>query len=744
MSKFVPYPWQMAPLADRSLVILLEGSKGGGKSRLWCEKLYLLCKRYSGVMALMVRKTRESMTNSTVLFMDRTVRDNDPYCVHKAGAHRFEFSNGSILAYGGMADAEQREQIRSIGQAGGLDAILMEEAVSFKEEDYNELFSTLRGNAMGWRQMMLATNPEGPMHWIYRRLIMGREAVVYRSSAVDNPANPKDYVENLSRLTGVQRQRLYEGKWVRAEGAIYDNWTERNVDGDIAFYHPDLPVFWSVDDGYKNPRVILFCQELSDGTIIVFDEYYKSEQLPDQTIRECLALPYSPPALIVYDPSAVQFAAQLWNYPDVPLQTLAANNNVSEGIKAVRSYLNDGNDHISLYVHPRCQHTIIEMPTYTWSDSTALQGGDPKPVKENDHSCFPAGTLVKTNLGDTPIEMIGIGDYVLTRKGYRRVLASGLTGRSSKLITLEFSDGRKLSGTPDHPVWANGHYIELRALRYGDILEPSDKHERKYRWRRKRSLAIWLFTKAFSSGATRFQRTTAIGCTIDRIRDTFKMAWKHFIEKSGKTPMGLSQTDMRSITRTAIPQTTTLTILNSCLPPNTDNIMQIFSPKKRERHWSIESDQSMSLLRRGINQRLGVSGIANTEGSLGKTVEPNLEPANTADFNLRLSIGGRPDSVLMPANPHGGAISIWMILRKSVQCVIGCLRPADIAKASAAPVSVVKSYAEPIDLLIPVFNLTVEDAHEYFANGVLVSNCDALRYMVATEHAFRIPRALAG
>jgi hypothetical protein len=32
---------------------------------------------------------------------------------------------------------------------------------------------------------------------------------------------------------------------------------------------------------------------------------------------------------------------------------------------------------------------------------------------------------------------------------------------------------------------------------------------------------------------------------------------------------------------------------------------------------------------------------------------------------------------------------------------------------------------------VPVYNLTVDDAHEYFANGILVHNCDALRYMVA-------------
>lgn len=29
-----------------------------------------------------------------------------------------------------------------------------------------------------------------------------------------------------------------------------------------------------------------------------------------------------------------------------------------------------------------------------------------------------------------------------------------------------------------------------------------------------------------------------------------------------------------------------------------------------------------------------------------------------------------------------------------------------------------------------VFNLTVSEVHEYFANGVLVSNCDAERYII--------------
>lgn len=396
MNVFKPHPWQIAPWRDTSPTILLEGSAGGGKSRLAAEKINAYMKRYKGATGVMLRKTRESMTNSTVLFMDKTVVDDDPFVTHVPSKHRFEYTNGSILAYGGLADEKQREQIKSIGAAGGIDIAWIEEATALKLDDFQMVQSRMRGNMAPWRQMILSTNPDGPDHWIYKRLIMGREAVVYRSSADDNPNNPDDYKLSLSRLTGVQAQRLRDGQWVRAEGAVYDNWNEHNVDGDIAYYHEDLNVFWAIDDGYKNPRVILFCQELDDGTIIVFDEYYKSEQLPDQSVTECLERGYKLPALIIYDPSAVQFAAQLWNHPTVPFQTMAANNNVSEGIKAVRSYISDGSGVRSLYVHPKCTHLMEEMSTYTWSDSVVIQGGDPKPVKEHDHSCDALRYMIAT------------------------------------------------------------------------------------------------------------------------------------------------------------------------------------------------------------------------------------------------------------------------------------------------------------------------------------------------------------
>lgn len=37
---------------------------------------------------------------------------------------------------------------------------------------------------------------------------------------------------------------------------------------------------------------------------------------------------------------------------------------------------------------------------------------------------------------------------------------------------------------------------------------------------------------------------------------------------------------------------------------------------------------------------------------------------------------------------------------------------------------------------VPVYNLLIADAHEFYANGVLVHNCDALRYGAYTTRRY--------
>lgn len=395
VAPFDPLGWQGAPWRDQSSVLLLTGSAGGGKSRLAAEKLHGFCLRYPGATALLVRKARVSITNSTAELLKRAVIGDDPRVVHRPSNSRFDYANGSVLMYTGLDDEGQRQRLRSIGAEGGVDIAWLEEATEFEEDDFNAVLARLRGRAASWRQVMLSCNPDAPTHWIYRRLIVGGEAHVYYSTATDNEHNPADYQARLSSLTGVEGDRLARGQWVQASGVVYDVWSDGPTDGNVteaAEYIPDGgDVLWSVDDGYSgaldqstgqygansHPRVFGLYQLRHDGTLVRFAEMYRTQTLSEAQIADVLALPYPAPEFAVVDSSAAELRGRI---QEQGIGTYGGTHPVEEGIKVLRRFIApDTNGRRRLLVHPRCAHFRAEMASYRYDSATG------KPVKQFDH-----------------------------------------------------------------------------------------------------------------------------------------------------------------------------------------------------------------------------------------------------------------------------------------------------------------------------------------------------------------------
>lgn len=396
LAPFKAEGWQIAPWKDKSPVVLLTGSAGGGKSRLAAEKLHAFCKKYPGATCVAVRKNRAIMTNSTIAFLEKTVIGEDPNVKHLSSSFRFEYKNGSVLAYAGMDDDQQREHFKSIGQDGGADLIWFEEANAFSLSDFQVAKSRLRGKAGTFRQFILSTNPDSPLHWIYTNLILGKQANVYYSSAKDNPYNPSDYLDILNSLTGIENLRLNKGLWTQATGLVYEDWRDdldnpsnSNVTYD-AEYDPLCPVYWAVDDGYSgelddngnftansHPRVILFYQIRANGDLIIFDESYAIKTLPEDQIKEALDRPYSKPVHAIVDRSAATLKNRL--YDDFYISYINSRGNVEEGIKETRSWIApDCYNHRRLEIHPRCINLRKEVVSY-------IYGKDGRPQKQFDH-----------------------------------------------------------------------------------------------------------------------------------------------------------------------------------------------------------------------------------------------------------------------------------------------------------------------------------------------------------------------
>jgi len=72
--------------------------------------------------------------------------------------------------------------------------------------------------------------------------------------------------------------------------------------------------------------------------------------------------------------------------------------------------------------------------------------------------CIAEGSMVTTHRGQVAIELVGLDDLVLTRRGWRHVQHVTKMGTKETLI-LTFSDGRKLRCTPDHLLHTSAGWV---------------------------------------------------------------------------------------------------------------------------------------------------------------------------------------------------------------------------------------------------------------------------------------------
>ncbi|MDX2140298.1 MAG: phage terminase large subunit [Chloroflexota bacterium] len=375
---------------------IISGPAGTGKTLALLTLLNRLLWMFPGTRLLIVRKVRAHLSETTLVTFERDVLGlTNPIIgkVQRRNRSNYVYPNGSMVILGGMDDP-------GAFLSGEYDIIYAAEANQFSLDDWELLISRNRSMFCPFKFVCGDTNPSHPRHWILKRRAEGLLTLL-ETTHRDNPRywnaleecwtpEGEEYViGKLGRMTGIRRARYLEGKWVSAEGAIYDNFSEANIT-ENAVYDPSRgDIYWFVDDGYQNMRVILIAQVARDGTVYILAEHALSQQTEPQAIESArklhndLAIPK--PEACYHDPSAAAWGGHciennIFNIP--------ANNKVKEGIKAVREYISDGQGRISLYIHPRCQILIEQLYSYQYAPvkPNSSGGDDPPPLKVDDHA----------------------------------------------------------------------------------------------------------------------------------------------------------------------------------------------------------------------------------------------------------------------------------------------------------------------------------------------------------------------
>lgn len=410
---FSPLPWQRRVLDDLSPTLLLTGSAGGGKSHVYAEKIHAACLKYPNSEWIIARKIKEDVMDSAYrLLRQKVVGKDERVKFHSDSA---EYFNNSWIYFIGMRGERERKAVRSIG-TGAICGAWMEEAHEFEEEDYEEIDARVRGTQMGWTQVGLSTNPNVPLHWIRRRLIIGGEATVFLSSEKDNPYNDTKYTKRLADMKGVEGLRLRDGLWVESTGLViptfYDDYDDeiRNTPPvgcvvDEADYNPNgMPMEIWADQGYagewdqkakmfttrSHPRVLLLVQETARGGFNIFAESYAVQQQEDEHLSDlqkmCIANDWPwPPRKGVYDSASPSLGSYLKK--SGVRTTVAGTKNVDDSIIVLRNNIDrDENGWRSIQIHPRCRLLRLELGSWTYG-----RNGRPGEYLDNGPDCLRYG-----------------------------------------------------------------------------------------------------------------------------------------------------------------------------------------------------------------------------------------------------------------------------------------------------------------------------------------------------------------
>jgi len=306
-------------------------------------------------------------------------------------------------------------------------------------------------------------------------------------------------------------------------------------------------------------------------------------------------------------------------------------------------------------------------------------------AEKHHHFCFVGETLVKTINGDKRIDTINAGDLVLTRSGYKRVLNVFDNGIKS-VKTYDIS-GNKITATEGHKIWTKRFgFIPIKLLTISTIFCIFD--ENLNTWKKKLSSI-----------------TVLDSCDTQ----TQKQEQSEFITQERLTE---KQKDFMSINTSA--KSVSLTQVWLYIMSMAIRLITIFQTLRLSARNFMQRNTQMKIKelkalneiliylqgqkhRNGISLKRGESGIKNTA-----TIIKEMFWYFVLNAEVRL-------------------LGVLLGTKKQLGTTFRNTAPIDAGNGSQQ---------EYLGQKERVYDIEVEDCHEYFANNILVSNSDGMDYFV--------------
>jgi phage terminase large subunit len=572
----------------------------------------------------------------------------------------------------GLYGADNAERLRGLY----FDGVVLDEFALMHPRVWPEIIRPMLTDRMGWA--LFIGTPMGRNH--FARLFAMAEkneswfAAGFKASET-GILPEEELLAAQAEMTEDQYAQEFECSFDAAipgayyAGSIAEAEAEKRI-GNVP-YERASPVHTAWDLGIGDATAIWFCQQV--GMEVRLIDYYEASGVGlDHYARVLQEKPYVYGEHILPHDAAVKELgtgkSRLETLRSLGLKgRVIPAQSIEDGINAARLLIPR-----CWFDKTKCERGIEALRQYRTEYDDRLKTFRNRPLHDwSSHACFVGETAILTRNGMCQIMNLPETGEILTSCGWKAYVNPRITRTDAQLVEVRFNDGLMVKCTPDHLFKTKNGWKFAASLSKHTVIQSSLMNSRNI------SMADFIDFGPASG--------------------TLLVAAKAFIEMYGKQLLGRFQMAVTFITEMITQRTICLAISNVC-PHLT--ISRIHG-EKTKRH----IERAVFQLRR-------------------KKPLPNGTNRQKVDFGI---------SVMQNDQSHGSSgnekkQTVPSAVKNLWQSFVTAVTLKNFARRIAKPLRIesVRKISEKSD----VYCLTVPDAAEFsLANGALVHNCDAFRYL---------------
>jgi phage terminase large subunit len=331
------------------------GGRGSGKSHAFAEAVIEAHVIDQKRRTVCVREIQKSLAQSVKRLLELKIEAMgvSQYFEVQESVIKSRYGDGIIL-FQGM----QNHTSDSIKSLEGVDCAWVEEAQSLSQRSLDLLRPTIRKPGSELWFTWNPHEPTDPVEVLLRNDSPPPDSVVREVNYKDNPWFPdvlRAELEYDQRRDPDKYSHIWLGGYVaNSEARVFRNWRVEDFEAPADAVHR-----FGADFGFAvDPTVLVRCHIIGRTIYVDYEAFMIGCEIVN-TPELFLTIPEAEKWPIVADSARPETISHLRNhgFPRI-MAAVKGQNSVTEGIEWLKSY--------DIVVHPRCQHTIDELTSYSY------------------------------------------------------------------------------------------------------------------------------------------------------------------------------------------------------------------------------------------------------------------------------------------------------------------------------------------------------------------------------------------